>query len=178
MRILNSLMLMITACAGSYGYTATDFVYEYEEEKPEAAPIPELNSFEEVAKTARARGVPILVEFSTPWCRYCEALEQQVLKPLMRNGKYKERIIVKKLEVNTYSSITGFDGRQYRSDRISRMYDVDLYPTLVFFDAGGNEISQRIVGITVLEYVAGELEQAIDAAVQDIVTGVSVTRDE
>jgi hypothetical protein len=34
------------------------------------------------------------------------------------------------------------------------------------------------VGITVLEYVAGELEQAIDAAVQDIVTGVSVTRDE
>lgn len=178
MRILNSLMLMITACAGSYGYAASDFVYEYEEEKPEAAPIPELNSFEEVAKTARARGVPILVEFSTPWCRYCEALEQQVLKPLIHNGKYKDRIIVKKLEVNTYSSITGFDGRQYRSDRISRMYDVDLYPTLVFFDAGGNEISQRIVGITVLEYVAGELEKAIDAAVQDTVTGVSVTRDE
>jgi hypothetical protein len=27
MRILNSLMLMITACAGSYGYAATEFVY-------------------------------------------------------------------------------------------------------------------------------------------------------
>ena len=115
MRILYSLVLMFTAYTSSCGYAATDFVYEYEEEKPEAAPIPELNSFEEVAKTARARGVPILVEFSTPWCRYCEVLDQQVLKPLILNGKYKDRIIVKKLEVNTYSSIDGFDGRQYRT---------------------------------------------------------------
>jgi len=167
MRILYSLVLMFTAYTSSCGYAAADFVYEYEEEKPEAAPIPELNSFEEVAKTARARGVPILVEFSTPWCRYCEALEQQVLKPLIRNGKYKNRIIVKKLEVDSYSSIAGFDGRQYRSDQLSSMYNVDLYPTLVFFDANGDEISQRIVGITVLEYVASELEKAIDIAVQD-----------
>jgi len=171
MRILFSLALMFIPYASSVsGYAATGFVYEYEEEKPEAAPIPELNSFEEVAETAKARGVPILVEFSTPWCRYCEALEEQVLKPLMRSGKYRNQIIVKKLEVNTYSSIAGFDGKQYRTDQLSRMYDVDLYPTLVFFDASGREISKRIVGITVLEYVAGELEKAIDAAVQDTAT--------
>ncbi len=168
MSILYSLALMFIAVAGSAsGYAATGFVYEYEEEIPEANPIPELNSFEEVAETARARGVPILVEFSTPWCRYCEALEEQVLKPLMRNGKYRNRIIVKKLEVNTYSSIAGFDGKQYRTDQLSRMYNVDLYPTLVFFDANGNEVSQRIVGITVLDYIADELDRAIDAAVQD-----------
>jgi hypothetical protein len=65
-----------------------------------------------------------------------------------------------------------FDGRQYSSDQISRMYNVDLYPTLVFFDANGREVSQRIVGITVLEYVAGELEKAIDAAVQDIASAL------
>jgi hypothetical protein len=89
-----------------------------------------------------------------------------VLRPLILNGKYRDRLIVRKLEVNTYSSVTGFDGRRYRSDQISRKYDVDLYPTLVFFDANGREISQRIVGVTVLEYVAGDLEKAIDAALQ------------
>ena len=172
MRILYSLALMYTVSAGSCGYAATDFVYEYEEEQAEAEPIPELTSFEEVAKTARARGLPILVEFSTPWCRYCEALEQQVLKPLMRNDKYKNRIIIKKLEVNNYSSIAGFDGTQYRTDELSRMYNVDLYPTLVFFDANGEEISRRIVGITVLEYVAGDLEKAISAAVKDTATAL------
>lgn len=172
MRILYSLVLMFSAYTISYGYAAPDYVYEYEEEPPGAEPIPELYSFEEAAKTARARGVPILVEFSTPWCRYCEALEQQVLKPLMLNGKYKDRIIVKKLEVNSYSSIAGFDGKSYSTDQISRMYNVDLYPTLVFFDANGREVSQRIVGITVLEYVAGELEKAISAAVQDTATAL------
>ena len=48
------------------------------------------------------------------------------------------------------------------------MYNVDLYPTLVFFDANGREVSQRIVGITVLDYIADELDRAIDAAVQDL----------
>ncbi len=163
---------MVSAYAGSCVYAATDIVYEYEEDIPEAAPIPELKSFEAVAKNARARGVPILVEFSTPWCRYCEALEEQVLKPMILGGKYKNRIIVKKLEVNSYSSIAGFDGMQYRTDKISSMYDVDLYPTLVFFDANGEEISQRIVGITVLEYVAGELEKAIATAIQDTATAL------
>jgi len=170
MRMPFSHVLMFTAYTCSCGFAATDFVYEYEEEKPEAAPIPVLNSFEEVAKTARARGVPILVEFSTPWCSYCEALEPQVLKPLIRNGKYKTGLSIKKLEVNSYSSITGIDGRQYRSNQLSSIYNVDLYPTLVFFDANGDEISQRIVGINGLAFVAGELEKAISAAIQDTAT--------
>ena len=171
MRILNSLIFIFAAYASSSGYAA-DFVYEYEEDKPEAAAIPGLDSFEAVARTARASGVPLLVEFSTPWCRYCEALEQQVLKPLILNGKYKDRIIVKKLEVTTYSTVAGFDGKQYSADQVSRMYDVDLYPTLVFFDASGREVSQRIVGITVLDYIADELERAIDVAVQDTATAL------
>ena len=168
MKILYTLLFMITSLAGgATAHAVKAYVYEYEEEEPEVDPIPALNSFEEVARTARANGIPILVEFSTPWCRYCTALEEQVLKPLLLNDKYRDQVIVKKLEVNTYSSVAGFDGRQYRTDQISRMYKVDLYPTLVFFDASGREISQRIVGITVLDYVANELEQAIDAAVEE-----------
>ena len=164
------IIIFVTAATDAAANALSGFVYEYEEEKPEISPIPELSSFEQVARQARARGVPILVEFSTPWCRYCKALEEQILKPLMLNGKYRDQVIIKKLEVNSYASVTGFDGQLYRSDQISRMYDVDLYPTLVFFDADGREISQRIVGITVLEYVAEALEKAIDEAIQDTVS--------
>jgi thioredoxin-related protein len=167
MRILYSLALIFIAYTGAASeHAASGFVYEYEEEPPETAAIPELNSFADVAVSARNTGRPILVEFSTPWCRYCEALEQQVLKPLLLHGKYREQIIVKKLNVNTYSSVVGFDGKQYGTDEISRMYNVDLYPTLVFFDADGDEVSQRIVGITVLEYLGDELDKAIEKALQ------------
>ena len=168
MRISRILLFLIAALPLCMHAGAVEYVYEYEEEKSEAAPIPEVSSLEAVARAANAKGVPILIEFSTPWCRYCEALEELVLKPLLLDDRYRDRIIVKKLEVNTYSSIAGFDGRQYRTDQLSRMYGVDLYPTLVFFDAEGREISRRIVGITVLDYVAGELEKAIDTAFQEV----------
>jgi thioredoxin-related protein len=170
MKALYAIIMFATITTDAAANALNGFVYEYEEEKPEVSPIPELSSFEQVAEAARAKGVPVLVEFSTPWCRYCTALEEQILKPLMLNGKYKDRIIIKKLEVNSYASVTGFDGKQYRTDQISRMYDVDLYPTLVFFDADGREVSQRIVGITVLEYVAEALEKAIDKAIQATVS--------
>ena len=171
MRILFKLLLVIVAWAGvTTGYASTETIYEYDEEPVDEAPVPALTSFMEVAGSARAQGIPILVEFSTPWCRYCDALEQQVLKPLILSEQYHKRIIIRKLEINTYSSITGFDGKRYRSDEISRSYGVDLYPTLVFFDASGREISRRIVGITVLDYVAEELERAIDAAIQQVTT--------
>ena len=49
------------------------------------------------------------------------------------------------------------------------MYDVDLYPTLVFFDASGREISQRITD-KYARSVADELEKAIAAAVQETAT--------
>ncbi|UCB54170.1 MAG: thioredoxin family protein [Thiotrichales bacterium] len=159
--------MLLPSVSAVSAYAASGIVYEYEEEEPESSLIPRLSSLQQVASIAREKGVPILVEFTTPWCQYCEALEEHVLKPLILNGKYRDQIIVKKLEVNAYSSIAGFDGKRYSSDQISRMYRVSLYPTLVFFNANGEEISQRIVGITVLEYVAGELEKAIDVAVQD-----------
>ncbi len=164
MRILQSSTLV---CALLYSCTAAafDYVFEYEEEKVEKAPIPKMRNFEEVARIARTNGTPILVEFSTPWCSYCEALEEQVLKPLIVSGKYKGDIIIKKVEIDGYSDIRGFDGKDYNSAQISLLYDVDLYPTLVFFDARGSEISQRIIGITVMDYVSESLDKAIEQAI-------------
>ena len=167
--VISILLLSSFACGASDGSLFNyDYSDEYAEVSAETGLIPKLDDFQAVAAKARLHGVPILVEFSTPWCRYCEALEGQILEPLMRNEQYRDAILLNKLEVDTFSTITGFDGKPYRSDQIGRMYDVDVYPTLVFFDANGREISQRIVGITVLEFIAGELDIAIERAVQSV----------
>jgi len=91
-----------------------------------------------------------------------------VLKPMMLNNRYRERILLKKLEVDGDLMITDFDGSQYSSEEISKLYNVDFYPTLVFFDANGREISQRIVGMASVdfEFILDELDSAIDDAVQ------------
>jgi len=169
MRILYSIFLIVIGLAG-YASDGTGaepaYKYEVEEAPPVGPPIQQLESFQQVAATARMRGVPILILFCSFWCQHCDAMEQQVLKPMMLNDKYRERILLKKLEVDGDSTITGFDGRQYSSDEISKMYNVDFYPTLVFFDANGREVSQRIVGMPLGEYVVDDLGSAIDKAVQ------------
>jgi thioredoxin-related protein len=111
---------------------------------------------------------PILVEFSTPWCAYCHALEAEILEPLMLSDKYKDAIIIRKLRIDTYSDVIGFDGKRYKTAEFSSKYGVDLFPTLVFFDAEGREISKRVVGITVLDYVAQAVDKAIEEAISQV----------
>ena len=158
---LLSLWLACNPVAGA------EYVYEYEDEEASelASLIPVVTSFHREMKQSSK---PMMVEFSTPWCAYCEALEAQVLEPLIRSNKYSDAIIIRKLEVDTYSDVIGFDGARYTTADISRKYDVDLYPTLVFFDASGREISERVVGITVLDYVAEEVDKAIKSAIAEV----------
>jgi thioredoxin-related protein len=169
MRIFYSLLLIVISLAGSAsdgaGAEPADR-YEVEATQADGPSIQQLQSFQQVAATARTRGVPILIVFCSFWCQHCDVLEQQVLKPMMLNDKYRERILLKKLLVDSDSTITGFDGEQYGADEFSKMYKVDLYPTMVFFDAGGREVSQRIVGMTLVEQVVDKLDRAIDKAEQ------------
>lgn len=169
MRLLYSILLIMISFPGygSNGIAAESSAkYALEEALTDGSSIQYLQSLQQVAATARTRGVPILVVFCSFWCQHCDVLEQQVLQPMMSNDKFRERILLKKLEVDDDSTITGFDGTQYGSDEISKMYNVDLYPTMVFFDAKGREVSQRIVGMTSVEHVVDKLESAIDEAVQ------------
>ena len=153
------LWLFCNAAAG------IEYVYDYEDEDERSSLVPMVTSFHQEMKQDDK---PILVEFSTPGCAYCEALEVQVLEPLIRSNKYSNAIIIRKLEVDTYSDVVGFDGVRYTTADLSRKYDVDLYPTLVFFDAEGREIGERVVGITVLNYVADEVDKAIEGAIAEV----------
>jgi thioredoxin-related protein len=155
------LLLWLSCCPAS----AIDYTSEYEEEHTQTKLIKQLTSLKDEATLAREKNIPILVEFSSPWCSYCEALEEKIFEPLITSKDFKDKIIIKKLEVNDYSDITGFDGKVYLSEEISRKYKVKLYPTLVFFNAEGKEISERIIGITVIEYVTEQIENSITTAV-------------
>ncbi|MGD8933971.1 MAG: hypothetical protein PVF35_04275, partial [Gammaproteobacteria bacterium] len=63
MKALYAFILSVTFATDAAANAPNGFVYEYEEEKPEVSPIPELSSFEQVAEVARAKGVPVLVAF-------------------------------------------------------------------------------------------------------------------
>lgn len=167
MLIIRITTLLLLWIAYSHAETS-NYVYEYEEGRSESMLIEGVTSLEKDSLLARKQNIPILIEFTTPWCSYCEALEQQVLEPLLRSEEFKGKIIIKKLEINDYSEIIGFDGKNYSAYDISQKYKVKLYPTLVFFDSNGKEIKQRIIGITLIDDVTERLDNTIRSAINEI----------
>ncbi len=170
MHILCSIFLIVVISFPVYGsngsVTESNLKNEVEQTLPDGPSIEQLTSFQQVAATARIRGVPVVVLFCTFWCPQCDLMEQEVLRPMMLDRSFRERILLTKLEVDSDTIITGFDGRQYSSEEIAELYDINFYPTLVFFDPNGRELSQRIIGITLVEHAVDKLNKAINNAEQ------------
>ncbi len=139
---------------------AGDYRYEYEDD-PVPSTIKEVDNLQALAALAREKRVPILIEFSTPWCMYCETLEKEILEPLLKSDDFRQRVIIRKLEVNDYSDIIDFTGQLQTSIDLAMSMKVNFYPTLIFFNAEGKEISRRLVGITVVDYVFEEIEKRL-----------------
>lgn len=146
---------------------AIDYQNEYGDE-PAPTTIEEVTNLQQQAMLAREKSVPLLIAFSSPWCGYCEALEKEILEPLLKNSEFSNRVIVRKLEVSDYNSVINFAGQAQASVDLAMSMKVDLYPTLAFFNGDGEEISRRLVGITVLEFVSYELEKALAQAHEEL----------
>ena len=158
-RLLFILILTPALCVG--------VEYQYEEDPVDDGLIVELRDFKAAIKLSGELKRPLMLEFSTPWCEYCEALEEQVIKPMIDNDIYADKIIIRKLEVDDATLINA-QGKAQTGVDFAIEHDVDLYPTLVFFNGNGKEISNRIVGITTLDYVGEHVDQAIKLARQQM----------
>ncbi len=154
------LLVLLTGLLSGPGVHAGDYRYEYEDD-PAPSMITSVDDLQKLAMLAREKRVPILIEFSTPWCTYCEALEKEILEPMLKSGDYRHRVLIRKLEVNDYSQVIDFTGQSKTSIDLAMSLEVDFYPTLIFFNAEGKQISHRLVGITVLEFVFDEIEKRL-----------------
>lgn len=86
---------------------------------------------------AAARGQPALVEFSADWCTSCRTIEREVFGD-PRVGRALEGMVLLRADV------TRSDAAQRA---FMRQHQVMGPPTLMLFDAGGQELrAQRLVG--------------------------------
>ena len=140
--------------------------YEYEDDPVESALIQTVFDLSALGKQAAQSGRIVILSFSTEWCEYCEALDQQVLEPMILGGDFAGRALLRKIVVDDISSIRDFDGKVKSVVDFALERKVSLYPTLLFVDASGDELTQRIVGITVLEFAADNISKAMQQALQ------------
>ena len=112
--------------------------------------------------------LPILLAFSADECSYCEMLEEDFLEPMLLGGDYRDKIIIRKLILDNGSSAINFNGRAIDATQLSDEYRVFVTPTILFVDANGKELAERMVGINTPELYGGYLDVCIETALLSI----------
>ena len=120
------------------------------------------------AREASNKQIPVLMFFSMKHCPFCIEVEEDYLKPILRNAEYDGKIIIRKIRIDGTDSVRDFNGKERDAEEFSDDYNVSMVPTLILVDAYGNKLAPAIIGITNAHYYSHELDTAIDASTQKI----------
>lgn len=129
-----------------------------------AAGVPPAKDLRADGRRAEEGCKPLLLEFSALACDYCRLLEREVLNPTLLNRDYDRRVLMRKLLIDRVDSIRGFDGNKTTAEQLAGHYRVFVTPTLLFVDRQGRELTERMVGVTTLDFYGGYLDIALDEA--------------
>lgn len=121
-------------------------------------------NLESLGERARERKLPILIMFSSDQCPYCTIMEENYLRPMLRSGEYKDKIIIRKIKIDEFDTLTNFDGSRIEAEDLPGRYRAWVTPTLVFLNSDGKEIAPKLVGIGTEGFFAGDIDNAIDVA--------------
>jgi hypothetical protein len=87
---------------------------------------------------------------------------------MLLGDEYTDKIIIRKLVLDNGSRIGDFSGRQIDATQLSDRYRIYVTPTILFVDASGRELAERMVGINTPEMFGGYLDNCIETALLGI----------
>lgn len=124
----------------------------------------EVEDFSAIGQVSDKQRLPILLMFAADYCAYCEQLEEDFLKPMLRSGDYKDKVLIRKLRIDGNGTIRDFEGAETSPAAIAERYNVSLTPTVVFVDGKGVELAPKRIGLTTPAFYGGYLDDAITQA--------------
>jgi thioredoxin-related protein len=108
--------------------------------------IPTLINLQQDANLQQSSGRGILLYVSLSGCNYCAQLEEDVLRPMISSGDYKDKVIIRKINWQSSLPIIDFNGKEQLSADFLLPYQIKATPTLLFLQEGGVESVPAIVG--------------------------------
>lgn len=126
--------------------------------------VVEVKDFAAIGKQADQERLPIMLMFSASGCTYCEKLEEDFLKPMLRSGDYRDKVMIRKMRIDGYGKVRDFEGKQVAASDFADRYGVFVTPTVVFIDGDGVELAKKRVGLTTPDFYGSYLDQSIDEA--------------
>lgn len=110
---------------------------------------------------ARQHQVPILLMFSQRGCPWCRYVEEDQLKPMLRNAEYRAQVIIRQVMTDNYGTLIDFDGSKTTAAQLAARYNASLTPTLIFIDHTGQLLAPRILGVRNTDYYGLDIEEGL-----------------
>ena len=126
------------------------------------------------AELARQQEQPIVLYISRSDCTFCRALERDVLGPLIKSELFSGRVQFRELGMDSGADIRDFNEKRVLPGSVAARYNVVVTPTILFLNAGQQEIVHRLVGYNGNEFFSYYLEKRIEEARFRAVSAVEV----
>lgn len=120
------------------------------------------------AKLSRDTHKPILILFSMEDCAYCHYVEEEHLKPMLRNPDYTDKVIIRRVMTDDLGDVIDFNGSKISTMAFSERYRAFVTPTVVFLNHEGAELSKRLLGVSNTEFYGGDLDEALEVSLRRI----------
>ena len=124
----------------------------------------QVRDLREEARLAQAGELILVLEISSESCDYCRKLEELFLLPMQRNAEYDDKILIRSVSLDEFDTLVDFSGRSISGAEFAAQYQVSLTPTLLFLNADGVEMSDKLVGIWSEDFYGGFIDNRIEQA--------------
>ena len=108
--------------------------------------------------------LPVVLLMATEDCSYCKAVKDNYLLPMSMSDEFKSKVLIRQLYVDDFAYLRNQHGEIVGGDQIGIQYKVEVIPTILFIDADGKELADRIVGVTNIDFFGSLLEERIEQA--------------
>lgn len=149
-------------------FSFSTFAYADEDEGLPPVTLVQATDLHTDGMQARQRHIPILLMFAQHGCSWCHYVEEEQLKPMLRNADYRAQVIIRQVMTDDLGNITDFDGHQTDANTLAIRYSASLTPTIVFVDENGKQLAHNIVGVRNTEYYGGDLDDGLAQSEQMI----------
>jgi thioredoxin-related protein len=110
----------------------------------------------------QAHKIPMMIFFHASYCGYCVAVDNEFIIPMRLDPKYKNRLLIRRVQVDDNAQYIGIDGQKHGYPYLANKLHVRGVPYILFLAPDGSRITS-IQG-TAMDYYGYYLNQDINLA--------------
>lgn len=114
------------------------------------------------ARLAASTGRPLMLLFTREECGYCALLKRSVIVPMIISGEYDDRVIIRELVIDRGPDLLDFGGQRVSPFAVADHYQAFFAPVVILVGPDGEELHERLIGISNEDMYLFYLDQAID----------------